>query len=104
MGLKRCKEKCWLTEDGKTLVPDGDEKSSKLFASEGMTLPEGDLEGIKGADKFFEDLNPTSQEEEQDLEDYTVDQLKEMADDKGVEIQSGMLKADIIKAIKKSRK
>ena len=60
--MKVCKERCWLTEDGKTLVEDGDDKASRLFAVEGSSITEDRLEGIKGADKFFKDLNGPEKE------------------------------------------
>ena len=62
--MKICKERCWLTEDGKGLVEDGDEKASRLFAVEGSSIAEDRLEGIKGADKFFKDLNSPEKKEE----------------------------------------
>jgi hypothetical protein len=45
-----------------------------------------------------------STKEEEDLSDYTVDELKEIADKEGAEVTSDMRKDDIIKSIKKNRK
>ena len=41
---------------------------------------------------------------EQDLEENTVDELREIARDENVELHGAYAKADIIKAIKKNRK
>jgi hypothetical protein len=43
-------------------------------------------------------------EDEGNLEDHTVEELRAIADDEGVEVDSRAPKADIIKAIKKGRK
>lgn len=42
--------------------------------------------------------------EDEDLEVYTVEQLREMADEEGVDLTGITLKSDIIKAIEKHRK
>jgi hypothetical protein len=41
---------------------------------------------------------------EEDLNDYTVDELRGIAQSEGVELHGATVKADIIKAIKKNRK
>jgi hypothetical protein len=41
--------------------------------------------------------------EQKDLDQYTVEELKEVADAEGVQLRSDMLKADIVSAIEKHR-
>ena len=49
------KSKCWVAEDGKTLVADGDEKAASLFSAAGAPVDRSRLVGLKNADDFVVD-------------------------------------------------
>jgi hypothetical protein len=59
---------------------------------------------VKTAPGWGKGKGESEAEDEGNLEDHTVEQLREIADNEGVDLTGITVKADIIKAIKKNRK
>lgn len=56
--MKISTSRCWIAEDGKTLVPDGNPQAAILFARAEQRMTEKELAPFANAGDFFEDINP----------------------------------------------
>jgi len=106
--MKIAKEKVWKTADGK-LVKDGDPDASILVAAKGQEVPDKDIEGFENADEFFGGAtsgggSASTEVSNDELEEHTIEGLRDIADREGADLSGLHIKADIIKAIKKNRK
>ena len=62
------------------------------------------INALGGEEEEKDEENEEEEEEEENLEDFTVLELKELAEEKEIELKPKMKKVDIIKAIKKGKK
>jgi hypothetical protein len=60
--MKIATKRAWITEDGDTLVEDGDTNARILFATVGQLVADTYTENFSNADSFFDDYTPEVQE------------------------------------------